>query len=162
VERFQHALFIARRPGPARRDALRTSMPARDIACVVPAVRQQLWSALRSAGESEVVLLRRRIRVAPDAQWMSLRRSPEGEQSEHRVRFGASWPASEQAITDEGVVLASLLEKSESVEAAIAGYAELCDARPDEVRKPLLEYIRRHLLTGMLVPVEDGPGEEPE
>ena len=154
IERFQHTLFVARRPGPARREAWRTSIAARDISCVAPAVRERLWSAIRSAGDSDAVLLQRRIRVAPDARWMSLRNSPEGEQSEHRVRFGSGWPALEQVVTDEGVVLASLLERSNRVEDAIAGYAEMCDARPDEVQKPLLDFIRRSLLSGMFVPVE--------
>ena len=155
IERFQHTLFVARRPGPARREAWRTSMGVREITAITPDVRARLWRAIRSAGESDVELLRRRVCVAPDAQWMSLRRAPEGEQSEHRVRFGPGWPALEQSVTDEGVVLASLLERSARVEDAIAGYAEMCDARPDEVRKPLLDYIRRSLLSGMLVTAED-------
>ena len=52
-------------------------------------------------------------------------------------------------------MLASLLERSARVEDAVAGYAERCDARPDEVRRPLLDYIRRSLLSGMLVPDEE-------
>ena len=155
IERFQHTLFVARRPGPARREAWRISMGVREIVGVTAGVRERLWKAIRSAGESDAELMRRRVRVAPDAQWMSLRHAPEGEQSEHRVRFGPGWPALEQMVTDEGVVLASLLERSMRVEDAIAGYAGMCDAQPHEVRKPLLDYIRRSLLSGMLVIEEE-------
>jgi len=158
IESFRQVLLIARRPGPARREAWRSAMPVRDVAGASPQVRERLWTAIRSAGDAETSLLRRCIRVAPDAQWMSLRRAPEGEQSEHRVRFGAGWPALEQIVTDEGLALASLLERSPHVEDAIAGYAEMCDATPDEVRKPLLDYIRRSLLSGMLVAEENGHG----
>ena len=162
IERFQHTLFVARRPGPARSEAWRVSMGVREIAGITPDVRTRLWKSIRSAGDSESELLRRRLRVAPDARWMSLRRAPEGEQSEHRVQFGAGWPALEQSVTDEGVVLASLLERCDRVEDAIAGYAEMCDARPEEVRRPLLDYIRRSLLSGMIVPEEDVRKEEQE
>lgn len=160
IERFQQTLFVARRPAAARREAWRTSMGVRELNGITPAVRARLWKAIRSAGESEPELLRRRLRVAPDARWVSLRRAPEGDQSEHRVQFGPGWPALEQAVTDEGVVLASLLERSARVEDAVAGYAERCDARPDEVRRPLLDYIRRSLLSGMLVPDEEEDTEE--
>lgn len=155
IESFRQVLLIARRPGPARRQTWRTAMPIRDVACAVPRVRTRLWTAIRGAGETDATLLRRRIRVAPDAQWVSLRRAPEGEQSEHRVRFGAGWPALEQVVTDEGLALASLLERSADVAGAIAGYAAMCDATPEEVREPLLDYIRRSLLSGMLVIEED-------
>jgi hypothetical protein len=74
------------------------------------------------------------------------------------VRFGSAWPALEQIVTDEGVVLASLLESSPTLEDAIRGYADRCDATPDEVRTPVIEYIRAGLRTGMLVLEGDDGG----
>ena len=49
------------------------------------------------------------------------------------------------------LMMSSLLEQSDSVSEAIGRYAELCEATPGEVKKPLLEYIRQSLLGGVFV-----------
>ncbi|HTO89924.1 MAG TPA: methyltransferase domain-containing protein [Candidatus Sulfotelmatobacter sp.] len=157
ITRVRQALFVARPVSDS--DAASIAMVAvRNPRGATPVVRERLWAATECARAADRALTAQRIRVAPDAEWVSRRTRPEGEQSEHRVRFGERWPALEQIVTDEGLVLASLLENSPDLEAAVRGYAERCDATPDEVRAPVLEYIRAGLMTGMLVMEDDHGG----
>jgi hypothetical protein len=54
-------------------------------------------------------------------------------------------------VPEAGVALASLLQRTQRVADALAGYAELCDATVEEVRTPVLRYMREGLMSGMLV-----------
>jgi len=156
IRAYRQTLIVARRAAPDARELRLTPLPVRDLAAATSAVRATLWRSIEGSCDSDTDLLRRCVRVAPDAEWMSIRGAPEGEQREHRVRFGPAWPALEQIVTDEGLMLSSLLERSPDVATAISGYAELCEATPAEVRAPLLAYIRQSLLGGMLVFAENG------
>jgi len=156
VTQIRHALFVARR-GDDSGSLQSVAVPVRELVAATAPARARLWEAVRLAGADVAELASRRVRVAPGAEWISRRALPEGEQSQHSVRFGDAWPALEQIVADEGVVLASLLESSPDLEHAVRGYAERCDATPDEVRAPVIEYIRAGLRTGMLV-VEDDDG----
>jgi len=156
IRALRQLLLAGRRAPPDARELTITPLPARELSAATPAVRERLWSSVWGAKAPDADLLRRRVRVAPNAEWMSIRDAPEGDQREHRVRFGPAWPAQEQIVTDEGLMLSSLLERSPDVATAIAGYAELCEATPAEVRAPLLAYIRQSLLGGMLVFEENG------
>lgn len=158
IAAFRHVLFVGRRAAPDARSLWITPVTVREVAAARPQARERLWRSVMAPRVSDVDLLRSRLRVGPDAEWISVRRAPEGDQHEHRVRFGPAWPALEQIVTDESLMLCSLLERSATVEAAVAGYAELCEARPAEVRAPLLKFIRESLLNGLLVFEESGDG----
>ncbi|MEO5616732.1 MAG: methyltransferase [Candidatus Eisenbacteria bacterium] len=158
IRSFRHALIVARRAAPDARELTLTPLPVREILALTPAVRERLHAGVSGSRLPDAGLLDRRVRVAPHAEWLSIRNAPEGDQREHRVRFGAGWPALEQIVTDEGLMLASLLERSSNVAEAIDRYAEICEATPAEVRAPLLSYIRQSLLGGMLVVEENGHG----
>ena len=156
IQQFRHALFVASRAAPDAREVVFTPLPVRDFAPCSAGVRTRLRECVAGSSLPDADLLRSRVRVAPGAEWMSIRGAPEGEQREHRVRFDPTWPALEQIVTDEGLMLASLLQRSDTVAEAIAGYAELCESTPAEVRTPLLAYIRQSLLGLMLVIEENG------
>ncbi len=151
IASFRQAFLVAKRAAPDARTLSIHAMPAHDLSAASPAIRERLWASFSVTRVSDAELMRRRVRVAPDAEWVSLRDAPEGEQREHRVRFGSGWPALEQIVTDEGVALASLLERSATVADAVAGYAELCEGTVAEMKAPVLAYIRTSLLNGLLV-----------
>jgi predicted RNA methylase len=154
IVEIRHTLFVARRPVEGASRLRATPMPIRDSPAVGPGIRTRLWESVAVADLDDEALCGRRIRVAPDAEWFSRRSEPEGDFTEHRVRFGDLWPAQEQVVPEAGVALATLLERAERVADALAAYAELCEATVEEVRTPVLRYMREGLMTGMLVSEE--------
>lgn len=156
IAAFRHALFVGRRAAPDARSLWITPVAVREVSAARARARTRLWRSATTPRVSDPDLLRSRLRVAPGAEWISVRRAPEGDQHEHRVRFGPEWPALEQIVTDESLMLCSLIDRHGLVEDAVTGYAELCDATPAEVRTPLLRFIRESLLNGLLVFEENG------
>jgi hypothetical protein len=95
--------------------------------------------------------MKRRVRVAPDAEWVSHRPEPEGTMTEHRVRFGPGWPGLEQIVPEQALELAALLQRAPRVADAVAGYAEWCDSTVEAVQAPVLRYLRDGLANAMFV-----------
>jgi methylase of polypeptide subunit release factors len=157
IVQLRHSLFVVRPPREGAATLRTVALPVRATE-PGPRVHDRLWAAIEAADLPDKGLGRRQVRVSPEAQWVSRRAEPEGDWSEHRVTFGPGWPALEQIVTDEGIALASLLQRSPCVDDAVAGYAEACDCAAEEVRAPVLRWVRDGLNTGLLVVEEEARG----
>lgn len=90
-----------------------------------------------------------RVRLSPRA-WLCQEVQPASDKRRFRVRFDGA-RARDRDLSEAAATLVELAAKTTTVRAIIEGYAEICGAAPADVERPVLEFVRESLASGLLV-----------
>ncbi|HWB78965.1 MAG TPA: hypothetical protein VG755_28580, partial [Nannocystaceae bacterium] len=111
-------------------------------------VLRRVRAGVRLLAQGDAALLAAAVTPAPGASLL-YEESLAGEpHSRTRVQIARGF---EQELSDTAGALLQALRDHDSVRAAIAGYAALIDADPQEVAAGALDFVRRGLASGLLV-----------
>jgi SAM-dependent methyltransferase len=177
TEQFDHSFIVIRRPKAGGRAIREAATPgtaaaggpplfadgARGKATVELRVRtlprhrrevlEDLLAGFDLASLDDATLGRQAVCGSPRAAWTEERPRPGAEGDPvFKVRFPPDAILFDQEITEAAYVLNSVLDQSETVDEAVARYAELCGAPSEEVRAPVLNFVREGLARGTLAP----------
>jgi hypothetical protein len=111
-------------------------------------------AALRLASSEDGAMLGAAVRGHPGACWLEERDRPDSSMEPRwRAKFeGVPFP--DRGLSEPTWVLLGQLDGAESVGEAVARYAEVCGAAPQEVRTQVLDFVRDSLARGLLVPFQ--------
>ncbi len=110
----------------------------------------ELRSALDAAARPDAELLRLPIRPSPHA-WL-VHEQPLAADAEPRVRVQfEGGRARDRELSPAAAALLEILAETETLADAVVGYAQACDASPDEVAGAVARFVRESLVSGLLV-----------
>lgn len=157
VRELRHVAVVVERPVPDSGTAtLTVQIPV--PALPRPAGRRidDVMAALRCAARPDAVLLGARVAPSPWARFTTEQARPALDQEPvYRVRFESGALATDQEMSVASLLLLELLDQGPDVRSAAAAYAERIGDREEAARGPVLEFVRRGLGTGLLVPRPD-------
>lgn len=154
------ALFRAGREGkPGGRFSVQ--LPVRGLGGLGPAALEALLASLDLATENDQTLLRAAVRPSPGARFVEVRRVPGETDPDRTVRFAPGVIGVEGEPNPSTWRLIGILADAGSVADALGQYAALTGSGPDEERGTVLDFVRRGLAEGVLVPAASAPRTRP-
>ena len=104
------------------------------------------FTALDLAARPDDELAAAAVRASSHARFLEERSRPDASLEPVRsIRFSAGGVGTDREITEAGYRLFEAFETAESVERAIAIYAEECEVPAEEVRRKVLDFVREAL-----------------
>jgi SAM-dependent methyltransferase len=159
VREFRHVLAIVRAAprGAPDRQAITATLPIHGIdGCTARALDRYL-AGVDLAARPDRSLATCAVRLQDGARWIDERdRADGGGASRSRIEFPRGVLACGQEVSEASTVLLGLLDGAETIEVATARYAEACEAKPDDVRGAVLDFVRRSLASGLLTAAGEG------
>lgn len=151
IQDFRHVAVVMRRGtgGPGITALLPVAQMPRGAGRDVDEVMAGL--VLASAVEEQV--LASAVTASPWASFVQERRSPAlEEEPTYRVRFQPGAVAVDQELSAASLLLLETLGRAATVAEGAAAYATAIEEAPDSMGAPVLEFVRRGLATGLIVP----------
>jgi SAM-dependent methyltransferase len=159
IREVRHVALIARRPSAPRGVAGFTlSLPVGSLPHRSGRRTDELLAAIDHAAFPDDALLACAVKASRHARFIQTRERPRlEEEGDYRVRFEPGALAVDQELSAASLLLLELLERAPSVDAAADAYAERCSEPPGAMRAAVLEFVRRGLTSGLLVPADGVP-----
>lgn len=152
VTEFSHAIVLLVPPG----GRFTISLPVRSLSALDGAVVDRWCDAIDLASRDPETLLRATVRPAPGLVFVEERSTPDrGVEPTWRVRAERGIAVSRE-LSEASWALLEALATQDTVGGALEAYAELCGAKPRELRDQVLGFVREHLAKGLLVRASEG------
>lgn len=113
----------------------------------------ELGAAASTITGSTPELLETRVQLSPNA-WLCQEAQPATGERRFRVRFEGS-RARDRDLSEAAATLVELGAKPTTVRGVIEGYAEVCGAAPGDVERPVLDFVRESLASGLFTLASD-------
>ncbi len=152
IEEFRHCLAMLRAHigGPRTGGRFTIQLRVRTLPKRA-ATLERILAGLDLAALDDGALRRRAVRAASGALWVEERQGLDpASESTNCVRFAPDDILLDQEISEAGRTLIEVLHEEATIDAAIARYAAVCDAAPDEVSGHVLDFVREGLSRGTL------------
>jgi SAM-dependent methyltransferase len=152
------ALIVRRTSAPRGVPGFTLSIPVGSLPHRNGRRADDLLAALDLAALRDAALLASAVKPSRHARFVQTRERPRlEEEGDYRVRFEPGALAIDQELSAASLVVLELLDDASSVDTAADAYAERCGEPAGSMRAAVIEFVRRGLTSGLLVPAA-GPG----
>lgn len=153
VREFRHVVVVLRAPVGNAGAALTALLPVHALPRQAGRRADDVLAALRLAAVDDATLLASAVSASPWARFIQERATPVlEEEPDYRVRPEQAGLALDQELSAASLLLLEKLGGAAHVAAAVAAYAAEIEEAPEAVRAAVLEFVRRGLGTGLIVP----------
>ena len=152
---FQHALVVVRAwpLGATGRRRLAATLPVGPIQRGDYAALERLLASVDLASLDDARLAQHAVRPAEHIRWVEERALPDAASEPIRsVRFGMGSFGADFPIDAEPYAVCGVLDRADTIEAAIREYAASIGEQPESVRGGVLGFVREGLMRGLFEP----------